>query len=244
MLTAFRKIPRVLLAITLGRLALVPVMIVSFDVTPAITISALAVFIAIDLYDGVLARRLDADDTARRTLDTVVDRLSIWPGYLVVTIEGYLSFALLALFAVREIYTGYWCRRLLVERDVVIRADWMCRGLNLMLAGWVIAAPFASATARDSLFVAVLVVAVVVAVDVAGSLRSVLCMPEQVRSRVIPAAELRAGRGELFGRGRWSVSALFVNVGSKPKRHDDGHDAGAQAPTPAQPLRSLNIARP
>lgn len=224
MLTAFTKIPGVLLAVTLGRLALVPVMIVSFDVTPAITTLALAVFVAVDLYDGVLARKHDADGTARRTLDTVVDRLSIWPGYLVVTIEGYLSFGLLALFAIREVYTGYWCRRVLVERDVVIRADWMCRGLNLMLAGWVVVAPFATSTARDLLFVAVLVVSGVVAIDVAGSLRSVLCMPQEVRARVIPAPELRAGREHVFGRSRWSIPALFVSVGGRAKARGAGYE--------------------
>jgi phosphatidylglycerophosphate synthase len=151
MLKPLSRMPRSLLALTIGRLALVPIIIASFDRQPAVTTAVLAIFITADLYDGVLARRLDADDTTRRTLDTVVDRLSIWPVYLAITVDGYLSAGLLALFALRELYTGYWCQRLLRERDVVIRADWMYRGLNLALAGWVIAAPFASSAGRDIL---------------------------------------------------------------------------------------------
>ncbi|HEX2086949.1 MAG TPA: CDP-alcohol phosphatidyltransferase family protein, partial [Solirubrobacteraceae bacterium] len=72
MFTRFAHVPASLLALTLGRLLLVPVIIVSFDVVPLVTTAALAIFIAADLYDGVLARQLDADDTARRTLDTLV----------------------------------------------------------------------------------------------------------------------------------------------------------------------------
>jgi phosphatidylglycerophosphate synthase len=194
MLTRFAHVPRALLAITLGRLFFVPIIIVSFDAVPAVTTAALAIFIAADLYDGVLARRLEADDTARRTLDTIVDRLSIWPVYIAITAWGYLAVPLLAVFAVRELFAAYWCQRVLRERDVVLRADWMYRTLNLMLAGWVILAPFESAAQRNALFGVVLLFSAVVAFDVMRSLRSVLTMPPGIRSVVIPAGELRARR--------------------------------------------------
>jgi phosphatidylglycerophosphate synthase len=194
MFSRVANIPRSLLVLTLGRLLLMPLIIGSFDHLPAVTTAALALFIAADLYDGVAARRLRADGTARRTLDTLVDRVSIWSGYIVVTAEGYLSVWLLVVFGVRELYAGYWCQRLLRERDVVIRADWMYRGLNLSLAGWVVAAPFLDQAGRNALFCVVLGVAAIVAMDVSRSLRLVLSMPRSVRSAVIPAGELRRDR--------------------------------------------------
>lgn len=220
MLRPLMRMPRSLLAITVGRLALVPVIVLSFDEQPAVTTATLAIFIAVDLYDGVLARHHGADDTARRTLDTAVDRISIWTVYLAVAAGGYLAIPLLALFGLRELYTGYWCQRLLLERDVVIRADWMYRGLNLTLAGWVVAAPFLSSSERDALFVGVLLGSAVVARDASRSLRCVLHMPSSVRSMVIPAGELRSLRSS-------QASSSAVMSSPRSARHD-GHGVDTQ----------------
>lgn len=187
----FRHLPARLLALTLGRLLLLPVIILSFDTVPAMTAAALTVFIAADLYDGIAARQLDADDVARRVLDTLVDRLSIWPVYIAVTFAGFLPVALLALFAARDSYCGYLCFRLVNARDVAIRADWMYRSLNLMLAGWIVLAPFASSDTRASLFVAILAYSALVAVNLRRSVRVVFRMPATVRSTVISATALR-----------------------------------------------------
>ena len=209
----FIKVPGVLLALTLGRLALVPVIILSFDGVPAITAAALAAFIAVDLFDGVLARWVGADDPPRRALDSIVDRLSIWPVYGAVTLAGFLPPALFVALFARDLYCAYWCYRIVGDRDVAIRADWMYRALNLMLAAWIVLAPFASARLRDVLFVGVLVFSVVVAVDLKRSAVLVLQMPNHVRGVVISAGVLRrrrpAGRtpDELAVHARVTASA-------------------------------------
>lgn len=202
--TFFSGVPASLLTLTLGRLLFVPLIILSFDRVPLVTAVALGVFVLIDLYDGVLARRQHADDPPRRVLDTVVDRLSIWPVYLAVTLMGFLPPVLLLLFLARDLYCAFWCYRMLAEREVVIRADWMYRSLNLMLAGWVIAAPLVETSILNGLFVGILGFSVAVALDLKRSAVVVLQMPDHVRAAVLPAGTLRAQHGapqtELGGR--------------------------------------------
>jgi len=191
----FRGIPASLLTLTLGRLFFVPVIILSFDRAPAVTAGALVAFILLDLYDGVLARQQNADDPPRRVLDTVVDRLSIWPVYVAITLLGFLPPILLLLFFARDLYCAYWCHRILTAREVVIRADWMYRSLNLMLAGWVIAAPFLQAPILNALFVGILGFSVAVALDLKRSAVTILRKPAHVRSAVLPAGALRTQHG-------------------------------------------------
>jgi phosphatidylglycerophosphate synthase len=184
----------VLLAWTLGRLGLVPIIIVSFGVSPALTAAALAMFIVADLYDGVLARQLDADGPSRRILDSLVDRAAIWSVYVAVCLAGYLPVVFLAALLVRDLYCGDQCRKMISARNVVIRADWMYRGLNLMLAGWVIAAPLLHAQLRLSLFAAVLGVSALVAADLRRAVPTVLGMDPPVSDAVLPAGEVRRQR--------------------------------------------------
>lgn len=186
------RTPPVLLAWTLGRLGLVPIVISAFVISPQMTAVALLAFIAADLYDGVLARELEADDTSRRVLDSLVDRIAIWSVYVAVSVAGYLPAVLLALLLARDLYCGMWCYRMVRDRNVAIRADWLHRSLNLMLAGWVVLVPLLSGSARSISFIAILGFSLVVALDLRRCVLSVLAAPSALRDAVLPARDLRA----------------------------------------------------
>lgn len=189
-------IPRELLALTLGRLLLIPFVIASLSVAPAVTFSVLVVFILLDLYDGVAARRLGVDDVARRVLDSAVDRVSIWSVYAAAALSGLLPLPLLLVLAARDVYCGYWCYRLVAERDIAIKADWLYRSLNLALAGWIVVAPLVTSGLRKDLFLAICVYSAVVAVDLRRSIGIALAMSADAKSRVIPAHILRSAKSE------------------------------------------------
>lgn len=189
-------IPRELIALTLGRLLLIPLIIVSLNVLPAVTFSALVIFVLLDLYDGVAARRLGADDVARRVLDSAVDRISIWSVYVAAALIGLLPLPLLLLLAARDLYCGYWCYRLIAERDIAIKADWLYRSLNLALAGWIVVAPLVNPGLRMEFFLAICIYSAVVAMDLRRSIGIALEMSADIRSRVIPAHTLRRTKRE------------------------------------------------
>lgn len=190
------SIQRKLLVLTLGRLLLVPLIIVSLGVEPVITFSALVVFILLDLYDGVAARHLGGDDVSRRVLDSAVDRVSIWSVYIAAALFGFLPLPLLLVLAARDLYCGYWCYRLIAERDIAIKADWLYRSLNLALAGWIVVAPLATAGLRINLFLVICIYSAAVAVDLRRSIGTALSMPTDVSSRVIPASVLRSAKSQ------------------------------------------------
>lgn len=185
--------PLVLSAWTLGRLGLIPIIIAAFAISPELCAIALAAFVAADLYDGVLARQLNADDPARRAIDSIVDRISIWSVYIAIGIAGYLPVALLGLLLVRDLYCAVWCYRMVRRRGVAIKADWLHRSLNLMLAGWVVIAPQLTGAWRSGVFAGVLAFGFYVAVDLRQCIDRVLRAPVSVHDVVIPAASLRHG---------------------------------------------------
>lgn len=186
------QMPPVLLAWTLGRLGLVPIIIGAFVVSPLLTAIALAAFIAADLFDGVLARDLDADGPSRRVLDSLVDRVAIWSVLIAVSLAGYLPPLLLGLLLIRDLYCARWCYRMVSARNVAIRADWLYRGLNLTLAGWVAMAPLIGNTGRIAMFTGILAFAVLVAVDLRRCVGKVLAAPPSVRDLVLRAGALRS----------------------------------------------------
>lgn len=187
-------IPMVLVALTVGRLAFVPAIIVAIPVSAILTGGLLALFVAMDLYDGVLARGLDADDPARRVLDSIVDRLSIWAVYAAIVAMGLLPLELFGLLLARDLYCGWLCHQVVRRQGVAIRADWMYRTLNLMLAGWVILAPLVESTLRVGLFLAAFALSVAVAVDLKRSVEFVLRRGGAIEGSVISASVLRADR--------------------------------------------------
>lgn len=188
------RLDRVLVYFTFGRLILIPVVIATFAVRPIVTAAALLAFILADIYDGVLARRRDADGPSRRALDSVVDRWAIHAVFITATVAGYFPVSLLAVLLVRDAYCAYWCYRIMRDRYVAICADWLYRGLNLLFAGWVIMAPYAGDDLRTRAGIFILALAGVVAVDLTRAARRVLAMPANVRQVAIPAGSLRFSR--------------------------------------------------
>ena len=180
-------------ALTLARLCLVPVIVLSFMSVPALTIGAIALFVAADIFDGVLARKRQADGARRRALDSVVDRIGIDAGILGAYLAGVLpAFLLIALLA-RDAYCGVICARMVRRRGVAIKADWLYRGLNLCVAVGAMAAPFVPAALWTSGAGLLLLFAIAVAVDLTRSVRAVESAPPSLRDAVIPAGAVRRG---------------------------------------------------
>lgn len=67
----------VMVVLTIARLLLVWGLVVSYSGSPWVTMAWLAVIVVVDIYDGKLARRFNADGVARRAADVVVDYVSI-----------------------------------------------------------------------------------------------------------------------------------------------------------------------
>jgi phosphatidylglycerophosphate synthase len=191
-----KEVPGRLLMLTLGRLVFVPAIIVALSISPLLTLALLAAFIGMDLYDGVLARELGADDPARRALDSVVDRLSIWPVYVAASLMGLLPLVFVALMVARDLYCAALCGRMVRQRDIAIRADWLYRSLNLMLAAWIVAAPLLSPAARLGSFAFVFAFSLLVAADLRRSVLRVMRMPAAATPTVISASSLRPGKSQ------------------------------------------------
>jgi phosphatidylglycerophosphate synthase len=180
-----------LAAFTTARLLLVPMMIATFAVDQVLFTAALCAFMAADLFDGILARRLDADGPDRRALDSIVDRLAIDACLVAACIQGSLEPALLAGFLARDLVLGAVCASLMHQRRVAIKADIVYRGLGFSFAVWAVAAPLLSSGARTALATAILVGALGVAGDLIRSAVYILRSDESVRDRVIPAGAVR-----------------------------------------------------
>lgn len=180
----------ILTAFTIARLALVPVIIMSFLTAPAVTTTALVLFVVADVYDGVLARRSNRDGVRRRAIDSTVDRVAIDACLVAAYFAGALPLLLLVAFLARDVYCAGVCARMVTTRHVAIRADWLYRGLNLSIAGWAIAAPFIP-IARIELSAVLLGVSIVVAADLTRSVRIILATPYDIGGSVIGAAVAR-----------------------------------------------------
>lgn len=183
----------VLAVFTLGRLALVPVLALSFPALPLVTTIALLLFIVADIYDGELARRYHADGPRRRALDSTVDRIGIDVFLVAAWAAGALPTVVLIAFLVRDGYCALICALMMRRRNVAIKADWLYRTLNLSVAAWAISAPFAGGTMRAALAVGLLAASLVVAVDLTRSVHRVLAAAADVVDGVIDAGGLRRG---------------------------------------------------
>jgi hypothetical protein len=91
----------------------------------------------------------------------------------------------------RDAYLALLCRRMMSERQVAIKADWLYRSLNLAVAAWAIAIPFVSADLRVGLALILLIYSLVVALDLAHGVRTVLNAPPRLRDVVVDAGWLR-----------------------------------------------------
>jgi phosphatidylglycerophosphate synthase len=180
-----------LAAFTLGRLSLVPLIVLSFLETPALTVAAIALFVILDVFDGVLARRQAADGPGRRSLDSVVDRIGIDAGIVGAYAAGLLPEFLLVALLARDAYCGMLCARMMYRRRVAIKADWLYRGLNLCVALGAVAAPFVPTGLWEASAYGLLALSIVVAIDLTRCVRVVENSPDDVRTRVVGAGELR-----------------------------------------------------
>lgn len=177
--------------LTVGRLLFVPVIIASFTVSALVTTLALLLFIAADVYDGVVARRLDADGPGRRALDSIVDRLAIDACLIGAYFSGAMPLLILCALLARDAYLALLCWRMMSQRQVAIKADWLYRLLNLAVAAWAIMSPFVSADLRVGLALLLLAYSLIVASDLARGVRAVLNSPPQLHDVVIDAGWLR-----------------------------------------------------
>jgi phosphatidylglycerophosphate synthase len=178
-------------AFTALRLVLVPPIIASFMVSPLVTTVCLGLFMAADLYDGVLARRLNADGLQRRAFDSTVDRIAID----VCLVAAYLAHAmpaiLLAGFLARDLYCALLCAWMVRLRGVALKVDVVYRSLSFFIATWAIAAPFLSATARTDAAGILLIAATAVAVDLTHCVRRVIAAGDLAPGRTISVGLLR-----------------------------------------------------
>jgi phosphatidylglycerophosphate synthase len=188
-----------LASLTLGRLVLIPPVIVFIDLGAHLAaIVSLSAFLVVDYYDGTLARRRSADGPTRRALDSTSDRIAIWAVFIAMTALSYAALPLVLVLGVRDVYCAYSCHRVMRNRFVAIGADWPYRCLNALLAAWVMAAPALSTSARAGALGALCVLSVLVALDLRTAIKRVEAMPTAVTSTVIPAGDVRLWQSRLI----------------------------------------------
>jgi phosphatidylglycerophosphate synthase len=188
-----RPAGKLLTALTLGRIALIPVIAISFMASPAVTAVSLLAFMFADLFDGVVARREGADGPSRRAWDSTVDRIAIDVGLVAAAASGAMAPLLLVGFLARDLYCAGICAVMIGERRVAIKADLLYQGLNCGLAGWALAAPFLSSGGRSAAAAALFLASLVVAADLTRSVQRVRSAPDSVRNLVVSATRVRRG---------------------------------------------------
>lgn len=186
------RLDSLVVALTLGRLLLIPLVIACLTSWPRFTALPLLAFILVDVYDGVLARKRGSDTPARRALDSIADRIAIHAVFLAAVLLSLVPIVFWVLLLARDGYCAYWCYRIMNERWCAIRADWLYRTLNLSLAAWIVLSPLAPDSVVDLFAIAVLALAGVVAFDLTRSSRRLLAMA-WLSSEVVSATRLRSG---------------------------------------------------
>jgi phosphatidylglycerophosphate synthase len=178
-------------ATTLARLALIPAIIATLGRAPAVTAIAVCAFVVADVHDGVLARRHDADGPARRSLDSIVDRVAIDACLIAAACIGTLPPVLLVAFLLRDGYCAAQCTRMVRRRRVAIKADWVYRSYNVSIAAWGVSIPYLGHDVAVLLAAALLAGSAVVAWDLTRLVAVVLAAPPGVRGIVVSATALR-----------------------------------------------------
>jgi phosphatidylglycerophosphate synthase len=188
------RVNAVLVAFTVVRLGLIPPIIATFMVHPNVTAACLSLFMVADLYDGVLARRFDADGPGRRALDSVTDRVAIDACLVGAWAAGAMPGFVLVGLLVRDLYCGALCAWMLNRYRVAIKADLLYRGLSFLIGVWALAAPFVTQSVRSGFAIVLLGLAVVVAVDLTRGVRRIVRSPQDLSGQTIPAGVLRSQR--------------------------------------------------
>jgi phosphatidylglycerophosphate synthase len=192
---ATRRASTALAAFTAFRLALIPGVIATFMSRPEVTAACLGAFMVADLYDGILARKFDADGPARRALDSTIDRVAIDACLIGAWGAGAMPALVVIGFLVRDLYCSLLSTWMFLRQRAAINADLPYRGLSFLIAVWALAAPFVTQGTRTSTAIVLLALSGAVAVDLTFGVRQVLGSPHDLAGRVIPAGALRAGRG-------------------------------------------------
>ncbi len=185
----------ILVAFTVVRLCLIPPVIATFMVDPAVTTVCLGAFMLADLFDGVLARKFDADGPDRRALDSVTDRIAIDACLIGAWAAGAVPGLVLLGFLARDVYCGVLCAWMLRRRGAAIKADLPYRGMSFLIGVWALAAPFMTQSARSASAVVLLALSLVVAADLTRGVRRVIGFREDLAGQTIPAGALRTQRG-------------------------------------------------
>jgi phosphatidylglycerophosphate synthase len=192
---------------TIARLGLIPLVVATFMVHPAVTAACLGAFMVADLYDGVLARRFDADGPGRRALDSGIDRVAIDACLVGAWAVGALPGLVLLGFLVRDLYCSVLCAWMFSRCRAAINADLLYRGLSFLIAIWALVAPLLTQPARTASAAVLLGLAVMVAADLTRGVRRVVGSPQDLAGRVIPAGALRTRRDPLRTHPRLPVRA-------------------------------------
>jgi phosphatidylglycerophosphate synthase len=188
--------------LTICRLLLVPVLMSTLMVRPAVTTIALLVFMFADLFDGVLARARNSDNARRRVLDCVVDRVSIDACLLAATLSGALPAVLLVAFLVRDLYCATISAGLMYRRRIVLRVDAPYKVPSFLFAAWAISAPLVSPQLRTVFASVTLAACLALAVDLTRLILRMRTLPEHRHLALASATAVRAGReGRAGARG-------------------------------------------
>lgn len=132
------SVSRRAITLTLFRLPIVAAGVTALFVgEPVVAVLLFVCFAAVDLLDGIIARRDSGDNPSRRALDVVVDRVSIHVASLAcVVIHGSelgIAIALMARDLVQAAYSG---KAALVDRVVFVGPRWhMLYGLAFLAWG-------------------------------------------------------------------------------------------------------------
>jgi phosphatidylglycerophosphate synthase len=186
-----RALSPTLALVTAMRLVLLPVLVTSFMVEPLVTTAALLLFVAADVADGVVARRLSADGFLRRATDSTIDRIAINSCLIAACAKGALPWLILLGFLLRDVWCAGVGTRVMTVRRVVITGDLYYRALAGSFAIWGLAAPWMTSGARSAFAGAILGVAVVLAIDFTRAARFVLAADRGLKPGTISVVHVR-----------------------------------------------------
>ena len=142
----FARIPRdhrhssaqaLVIAVTVGRIAIAAWILVAWVwKLPIVAVLALAVFVLVDVLDGVIARALNVETAARRALDGVIDKLSIHLVAAIVCLATPQDLWIWAVIAARDVVQGVIGARVIIrDRVIAAGAPWH-RAYTSAIALW------------------------------------------------------------------------------------------------------------
>ncbi|WP_442922923.1 CDP-alcohol phosphatidyltransferase family protein [Microbacterium sp. cx-55] len=121
----------------MGRLLFIPPIVFSaIDEKFVPYIAYIAAFIAIDIFDGVIARRFGAETATRRALDGIVDKLSIHLVALVVCLGTPMAAVFWLIMLGRDLIQATVGLYVLRSRRIIAAGAKWHRSFTLSVAAW------------------------------------------------------------------------------------------------------------